>query len=303
MSEQPKTIPPVDLDAPGVKKAIALRIKADIDKHCEATYADGHRTHLGASIIGHECSRYLWYVFRWISEEKFNGRMHRLFNRGHQQEPLLWGYLRGIGCQVWDLDESGNQYRMSAVMGHYGGSIDAVAKLPAHYNVPGPMLVSCKTNGTGAGFNNLSNDGVKMSKPQHYAQESAYGRAFNIKHALYVNTNKNDDDQYIEVVELDFKLAEQLEQKAERIILAQEPPSRLSESPAFMTCKQCWFGNDRTGICFNKPGHSPVDRNCRSCKNASAGENKSWLCAVHADKGPIPVDVIKVGCPHYDTII
>ena len=41
---------------------------------------------VGASSIGHKCERYLWYQFRWFFREKFNGRMLRLFDRGHREE-------------------------------------------------------------------------------------------------------------------------------------------------------------------------------------------------------------------------
>ena len=55
----------VNLDAPGVAKALAKRILEEIDEYCVRTYDGGHRSHLGASLIGRECKRYLWYVFRW----------------------------------------------------------------------------------------------------------------------------------------------------------------------------------------------------------------------------------------------
>ena len=40
------------------------------------------RTYLGASIIGKECKRALWYDFRWATRESFDGRMYRLFQTG-----------------------------------------------------------------------------------------------------------------------------------------------------------------------------------------------------------------------------
>lgn len=309
-----KGVPPVDLSAPGVKKAVAQRVKADVDKYCEETYDDGHRTHLGASKIGEDCARALWYGFRWVSAEKFNGRMQRLFQRGHREEPYVFEHLRGAGFQIFEFDESlplkdgqPQQYRFSAACGHFGGSLDAVCKLPAHYNIAEPMLVSVKTNATGGAFNDLGTDGVKVVKPVHYAQECVYGRAFGLKYALYVYRNKNDDDQHIEIVELDHKHAEQLEMKAERIIFSREAPPRISENPAFKTCKFCWFGNDKTGICFKKSGHTPIDRNCRSCKNAVPGENKTWNCDIHSrTNGPLPakgLEAIAAQCTDYDPIV
>ena len=76
----------VELSSPGVSAALAKRILEDIDEYCVRTYDGGHRWHLGASLIGRECKRYLWYVFRWCLHEKTTGRQQRLFNRGHREE-------------------------------------------------------------------------------------------------------------------------------------------------------------------------------------------------------------------------
>src|SRR5690606_19393029 len=109
-----------------------------------------YRWHLGGSLIGHDCSYYLWLVFRWCIHEKSEGadekehnnigRIQRLFNRGHREEDRFVEFLKGIGCQIWTHDENGNQFRMSGVNGHFGGSIDGVIKLPPSYGIEEPLL-------------------------------------------------------------------------------------------------------------------------------------------------------------------
>lgn len=91
----------VDLATNGMSKVVAKRLLDDIDQYCVETYDDGHRSHLGASLIGHECSRYLWGVFRWLKREPTTGQKQRLFNRGHREEARFVEWLEGIGCQVW----------------------------------------------------------------------------------------------------------------------------------------------------------------------------------------------------------
>ena len=97
----------INLNAPGIATAVAKRIKEDIDGYCAKAYDDGPRWHLGASIIGNPCSRYLWFIFRWALHEKFTGRMQRLFNRGHREEARFIEWLRGIGFEVWDTNANG----------------------------------------------------------------------------------------------------------------------------------------------------------------------------------------------------
>ena len=291
----------VDLDSPGVAKALAKRIATDVDEYCAKVYDDGPRRHLGASLIGHECSRYLWYVFRWVHHEKHDGRQQRLFNRGHREEARFIEWLEGIGFKIWfeNRDEApdaeGNypQYRISGVNGHFGGSLDGIAQLPERYGINEPVLLEFKTNGTGAGFNKLLSDGMPVAKPQHFAQTSTYGFKYQFRYVVYLNICKNDDNIHIEVAKLDHKLGAQMEAKAERIILSQTPPARLSDNPTFRDCTWCGM----KGVC-HKADKPAV--NCRSCKNASPVENAEFFCSVH--NAIIPREVIPQACPQYKAI-
>lgn len=94
----------LDLDRPGADTAIANLVAKEIDKYAEKTYNDGHRNHLGASLIGKKCSRALWYIFRWVRRPDHPGRVLRLFNRGHREEDRFIEYLRGIGFKVFTFD-------------------------------------------------------------------------------------------------------------------------------------------------------------------------------------------------------
>ena len=289
------------LDAPGVAKALAKRILEEIDEYCVRTYDGGHRSHLGASLIGRECKRYLWYVFRWCLHEKTTGRQQRLFNRGHREEARFIEWLEGIGFKVWfeNRDEGPNekgefpQYRISDVMGHFGGSLDGIAVLPERYGIAEPVLLEFKTNGTGAGFNKLADDGMPIAKPEHFAQTSTYGKKYNFRYCVYLNINKNDDSLHIEVVKLNHNLGEQMIMKAEQIIMSQTAPARLSDNPTFHKCGYCHMKE----VCHKG---AVVEVNCRSCAFARPVENAEWFCEVH--NGNIPKDFIAKACPSYKAI-
>ena len=326
----------VELDSPGVAAQVSRRVLEDIDHYCETTYDGGHRWHLGSSLIGDECKRKLWYIFRWCLHEKHNGRQQRLFNRGHREESRFVEWLEGIGAEIWyenregfayhaesdsycilGPDDEGDglaeritkehpfysqhvarakadglefpQYRVSGVMGHFGGSLDGIAKLPARYGIDEPVLLEFKTNGTGAAFNKLGDCGMAVAKPQHFAQTSVYGSDpnYRFRYVLYLNINKNDDSLHVELVKLDWKLGDQMRQKAEQIVLSQEAPPRLSDNPTFHKCGYCAFKD----ICHK--GAIP-EKNCRSCKNAKPVDGGEWFCEVH--NGVIPRDFVKTGC-------
>lgn len=284
--------------------ALSKELRTKIDEYCVKAYDDSHRSHLGASLIGHECSRYLWYVFRWAKKEIFDARMLRLFQRGHLEEVRFVEYLRGAGWEVSTEPEKtspeyGHQHRVSAVMGHFGGSLDGIAR-PQDCPIPLPIerdpeafLTEFKTSGTGASFNGMLENGVRRSKPRHWAQMNVYGALWPLKHAVYVMVNKNDDDLHVEAVPLDHDYGNELVGKAYSIIMSQEPPNRIAQTPAFHTCKFCHM----QGVCF---GDETPEKNCRSCKFARPVENAEWYCDGY--NGVIPRDYLKEGCGNYARI-
>lgn len=283
----------LDLSNPNDRKILSNQILSDIDKHCVDTYQEGHRNHLGASLMGEKCDRKLWYNFRWVKQETFNGRMHRLFQVGHQAEPRLITYLRAIGFEVWERDhETNKQFRMTGCNGHYGGSLDGMCTAPERYKLSEKLvfLNEFKTNGTGVEYSNVEKDGVEKAKPRHFAQMSQYGKFFKLKYGLYIIENKNDSDLTIKIVPLDWNLATMLENRASDIISSKTPPSRISDNPSFFDCKFCAYLDQ---CHYNEP----VEINCRSCKMASPVDNGEWFC--NRFQQVIPKNFIKTGCPDH----
>lgn len=271
-------------------KQLADRILAEIDAYCETAYNDGHRSHLGASMIGKPCDYQLWASFRWLASEKFPARILRLFNRGHREEARFLEWLRGSGWTVWDVAEDGKQIRVSGVDGHYGGSCDGVGKHPEF----GTMLLEFKTKATGSGFNKLGSDGVEKQHPEHFSQMSTYGWKLGIPKALYLSINKNDDTIHAEVVDLDFALGEQMEARAASIIYSKEPPKRVASSSTYWLCRNCAFDD----VCHNS---AKPEVNCRSCRMAEPVANAEWYC--NRWKSNIPKASIPNACPEWESLV
>lgn len=280
---EPYKGPTPELSDPIQRMKLGEQIKADIDKYCQLAYDDGPRSHLGASEIGHPCERFLWYKFRWFFREEFSGRLLRLFNRGHREEERYHGWLEGISCEL--LDSTENQIRMEGVAGHFGGSRDGTIRLSRYRNAE-PILVEFKTNGTGRGFDGLD-EGVEVAKPQHWAQLCVYGVGFNLRYALYLNINKNDDTLHVEIVELDHTHGRAMIEKGRRIISSQSAPPRISENPSWRECSWCAAKQ----VCHFG---APAMKNCRSCLHASPVEDGMWNCGLW--KHVIPTEFLKEGC-------
>lgn len=249
------------------------------------------REHLGASIIGRDCDRQLFYSFRWVKEIKHAGRILRLFERGHLEEERFLKWLRMIGVEALSIDpDTGEQFRFNAVGGHFGGSCDGLGMyIPEAPKTP--HILEFKTSGEKA-FKDLKAKGVEESKPEHYAQVQVYMKLKGFTRTLYMAINKNTDELYVERIRYNASFAELMIEKAERIIKSEQPPERMPGAHKdFYKCNWCDFKS----ICY---GNELPEVNCRTCASATCDtENGGWLCELHDSK--IPVDVQKTGCDQH----
>lgn len=249
---------------------------------------DGLRTHLGASVIGEDCARAVWFGWRWAAVEQLDGRMLRLFSRGHREEVRFAELLRGIGAEVWTQDADGNQFRISEYGGHFGGSLDGVARgLP---EMPGvPVLTEFKTHNDKSFKDLVKKGSVRQSKPKHWKQAQVYMHKMGLKWCLYCAVNKNDDELYFELFEYDVTIGAHLLTRAEMVITTREAPARISESPTWFECKFCRYYQ----VChFNA---APLV-NCRTCKHSHPTQDGKWACALG---NPEITLVPKKGCPSH----
>lgn len=254
----------------------------------------GHRAHLGASLIGHACERYLWLLFRWAGREVLDGRMLRLFEAGRQFEPRAVAEMRAVGIEVHDTDPFGRQFRVSAHGGHFGGSLDGAAlglpEAPKTWTVLEFKTHSAKS------FAELLGKGVRQAKPMHWAQMQVYMGLTGMDRALYLAENKDTSALYQERVEADPVEFARLMARAERIIAATEPPQRLSQDPAWFTCKWC----PMHPLCHGGPdGSLPLPEvNCRTCAHSTPeldGETGRWSCAMKPGSDLTP-EAQRAGC-------
>ena len=271
---------------------LANKTLAAIDAQIVATAESGHRNHLGASLIGRPCARELWYRFRWTQEEKFDGRMFRLFERGQLEENRFVKFLRDIGCEVHETDpETGKQWRISDCGGHFGGSTDGVAKGLPDLDPEEWFLCEFKTH-SAKSFGKLVEKGVRLAKPEHFAQMQVYMCKLELPWALYMAVNKDNDALHCELVAYDHPLAVSMLAKAADIIEATVPPRRVAESPGAWDCKFCSLNR----VCHF--GDVTPDRNCRTCEHVICENNGTWRCRKMGVS--LCNDAQREGCHHYE---
>lgn len=256
--------------------------------------ADGFRSHMGASIMGGKCGRQIWYSFRWATKGQHTGRILRLFNRGHLEEPRIIAALMCIGATIYQVDGNGKQYRISGSEGHYGGSGDGVGTNIVGLQPGAYCVLEFKTHND-ASFKTLVKEGVRSAKLEHFVQMQQYMRKMGLTVALYIAVNKNNDEYYCEWVVLEPETADLFIDRADTIVWMQRAPDRIGNppSPGNYDCKWC----DHKPVCFQKVAPA---RNCRTCNYAQPmkGGDALWGCTKHSKY--LTKAEQEAGCPDYN---
>jgi hypothetical protein len=256
-------------------------IPARIYRYHESKANEWKRPHLGASLIGKDCLREIWYSFRWFRRPTFDGRMLRLFETGQLAEDRIVAELECIGITVTD-----RQKRVE-ILPHFSGSIDGIGTGFAESK--GPHILEFKTHNAKSFA--LLDKGVAMAKPQHYVQMQAYMGGLGIERAYYIAVNKDTDELYAERVKYKVEVYDSIKYKADLIISSCEAPSRIEENPARFACKFCDYKN----ICH---GAEVPEVNCRTCSMGTFCE-EGFYCHKHA--GLVPVEFQREGCEDYES--
>lgn len=258
----------------------------------EKEQGDSRRPHLGCSAVGRDCSREIWYNFRWAGQVTWSGRMLRLFDRGQREEAVLVDALKSIGCEVWEEDpRTGKQFKVKFESGHIKGSADGVCRgVPGDPNTP--HLLEFKTHNDKS-FKHVKSKGVAESKPQHMVQMMLYMKGLNLTKALYIAVNKNDDEIYTERINYNEVLADEYLEKAKDIVSSDVEPAKISQRPDWYQCTFCSFkGQCHFGL--------PLSMNCRTCVNVEVHDEGEWVCGLDGVK--LPDSKQKKGCERWKSI-
>lgn len=206
------------------------------------------RDYLGASLIGNECARQVYYQYNGYEQEPFNADTLMNFEDGHRTEDLTAERLRLVdGIELITHKEDGNQLGFSALggkfKGHYDGVITGLLQAPKAKHI-----WECKCSGEKK-FNEFKrvkkNYGEKNAlrnwNKNYYAQAQLYMHFEQIdRHYLtvaYAGGRKYESCRTEYAPEVAAKYID----RADKIIQATEPPPRISEKSDFFICRWCDF--------------------------------------------------------------
>jgi len=253
-----------------------------IYEHWESK-SENRRPYLGASAIGHECTRRLWLSFRWTFQEKFEGRILRLFNRGHREEPVFEEEMRAIGCQL-----EGTQHEEVDHKGHFkmhcDGAILGLVEAPKTWHVADFKTMSDKS------FKKFqkceTDDDFAEEYPHYHGQLHVEMEMMGLDRAVLIAVNKNNDELGMLRLKKSEAGAYYLNRALE--IIEAEAPEPLNRKPTDFRCRFC----PANEVCHGKKA---PEINCRNCCYSTPVEDGKWACAKH-DGEIIDKEFIPLGC-------
>lgn len=281
-------------------------IPAAIPHTVEAIYAaltpmsrGGDSRGVPMSDVANDCERSVWYKLRWAAlPEKIDGQKESIFETGRRWEDRLLDDLVRAGIIVERIDPAtGKQFTVELASGWLRGKLDGRAlEIP---EAPKTLhVVECKSHKEKS-YKELvkhappNGDGLKKSKPDHYAQCQSYMHAQGLTRCLYLAVNKNTDERYAERVEYDAAYALQLEAKVGRVVRSDRAPSRLHDDPkskASFACGWC----PALALCHERAW---ARINCRTCLHAALEDGANVRCTRSGEIRTYQEQ--QVGCPSH----
>lgn len=206
------------------------------------------RNYIGASSIGRDCARALWYEFNGFPRQPRKADLIWAAEDGHRSEDLIASRLRKVrGITLWTHDDNGEQYGFSLLNDKYQGHADGVILgLPQSPKTPHVWENKAKNDKDFATFAKIKaergeKETLERWNEQYYVQAQVMMHHFNLtRHYLTVCT---PGGRHINSCRTEYKAEVALKalDRAMKLIEAKAEPPRISDKPDFFKCKWCEF--------------------------------------------------------------
>lgn len=226
--------------------SLSGRLAELVDAGLQQAHArEDARRYLGASRLGVSCERALQYEFAQATVDygrEIDGRILRIFRRGHVIEDCMAEWLRDAGFDLRTAKADGEQFGFSVADGRLQGHVDGViVGGPEGFGFP--CLWENKCLGSKS-WRDLEKHRLAISKPVYAAQVAVYQGYLELHEhpALFTAVNADTMEFYTELVPFDVALAQRMSDRAVKVITATEAGELLPRSfadPAHFECRMC----------------------------------------------------------------
>jgi hypothetical protein len=252
---------------------------------------------LGASQIGQECERRLFYSFRWAVKEKHHAVTLARFEDGHHSEAVVADRLRMVpSVELHTHDENGNQFEYEACSGHFVAKLDGGIKgllqsLRTWHVWEHKCTNDSKFCELGRAIHKVGEKlALKAWDAVYYAQAVvSMDLAEMARHYLTVSLAGSRGMCSVRTDE-NPTFARILLNKASRIIFATQIPDKAFPATDYRCKNLC----PMYAVCHNG---ARADQNCRTCVNSEPVANGGWHCKKF--DCPLDLETQDTGCVEY----
>jgi CRISPR/Cas system-associated exonuclease Cas4 (RecB family) len=209
-------------------------------KHAE----EKPRDYIGASMMGHECSRAIWYSGNNTKGQAWPVKTLLKFEDGHRTEDLMAERLRML--PFIRLHSQQAEIDLGFIKGHIDGVIEGLCESIV------PHVWECKAVDED-GFKKLQKavavhgeyEAMKQWEHRYYVQAVLYMHGMGIsRHYLTVATPGGRDFMAVRTRE-NPAYAKSIIERGRRIAQSKEPPEKISLRPDHWQCRLCQYA----GVC------------------------------------------------------
>jgi hypothetical protein len=210
-------------------EAMTLSIKEQLEEGSLKLGDNTPRDYLGASSLGDECSRKLWYSYHQPSSTGFTSRTKRIFELGNKIEDIIIDCLGNSNIKILAKQSS-------FMDGPLGGHCDGiVSNLPCSSK---DHLLEIKSMNDNS-FNGIKSKGLKKYSTGYWVQCQVYMHYLKMEKCLFISMNKNDCELYIERFDYNEATAIEYIERGKLICSLEYPPDRQYKYSNFFKCKMC----------------------------------------------------------------
>lgn len=229
--------------APSSIELLSKTINAEIDAALQAENAkQKRRNYLGASRLGEECMRKLWYEHNTPEKATpFPGRILRRFRLGHMHEAETAKWLQAAGFDLHVSDFAGEQMGFMDGDAPIGGHIDGVihsGPIPLPYPVHWEHKIAKASS-----YAKFFKEGAEKSHPVYYAQCVIYATKMGYTHTLFTMLNSDTSELHFELIENNAGRANALLERGRKIVTAtsEHDMPRIAAVETDFKCRWCSF--------------------------------------------------------------
>lgn len=202
------------------------------------------RNYVGASAIGDECARKIWYSLHRPPRQSNN--IYDIED-GHRTEALIASRLRMVdGIELWTEGDDGKQLGFSDgdFKGHVDGIIKGLLQAPNT-----PHIWECKCTKKFSEFVKIKQkygekNALKKWNMQYYVQAQIYMHYFDIDRHYTTVCSPGGRDIDSCRTEYAADVALQYADRAKKIASATSEPDRQYKSETFYKCRWCDFAEE-----------------------------------------------------------